>query len=554
NGATLDVANNMPGSQSVIFGDGAGMLKIEAGKAGKFGAHILGLQTADTIELVGLNGTGDTFSYGTSTTYGHDVLVIQSGATVVAALRIAGDWLDSSGTIGGASTGNFNVTASGTNTFIVLQSATSGAVTVTPTIADWAGFTVSGGTVDWGASGQWTGGSGAGGLPGANQAVDIAMSATEISNFQTHGLAKYTLTINSAESAGSVIFADPAATLVINNTLSLAAPAGGHGGAFFSEQGRVHITGAGTVSATSFLALSPNGLTIDPGGSIGVSGAVPYTTGYGLAGLTLNQGVTITDGTISSGGAIAVGANDLAYAFVQSSTTSVTGTSVTDTYASIGGYNFVNTSTNTASLTITGPKTVWNDTNADASTPYAGSMLVGGGLPALSSATSGPGVKSGGAGVLTVDNSATLNDANFAVLGVTAGSSGSATVQNGARWNIGTAASTPPSGGIVFGTSTISAGQLPWLSVGLGGSGSLQMMGGNVALGAGEASGTYKMAVGVDSGASGFVNMTSTSTLDTGGGPLAIGVSGSGTLDVSDSAAVNVNNGGSVTGINAGLV
>ena len=100
-------------------------------------------------------------------------------------------------------------------------------------------------------------------------------------------------------------------------------------------------------------------------------------------------------------------------------------------------------------------------------------------------------MSNGGAGNLSVDQGATLTDASYAILGVTTASVGTATVSNGALWQIGTGSAPRPSG-ITIGASTVynaqpEGGTIPTLTVGLGGSGSLDIeSGGTVVVGGAE--------------------------------------------------------------------
>jgi autotransporter passenger strand-loop-strand repeat protein/T5SS/PEP-CTERM-associated repeat protein len=565
-GATLELKTHTGGGQMVVFGDDDATLRIDASTILSYQnntsvlantkAHILDFQPGDTIDLAGLAPANLTYSYDTDTTYGSDVLELMNNGTLIGLLRFS-NGVYAAGT-GDVATGSFSSNfvlssdAAGTGTKITLQTATLGSGgTVDGSIATWAAM-ASGGTADW-STGLWTGGEGSGGVPGQYQAAQITFTQAELNILNPgdigteEGAEQFLVTVTSAETAGSLVFDNPFATMEIGAALTLATQAGESGGGFTQANGTVVIGTGGTLTAERFLQVSGD-FSLEAGGSIALSGQLPFAANIGLQGFEIESQGTISDGTLTALGATQIGEQDPASLQVDS------GASVTDTYTMIGGETFADTMGGTSSLSISGPDTQWTDAGGDGSTPYSGAILVGGGYPGVSG-TFVTSVSNGGAGDLSVDDDATLTDASYAILGVTSAAVGNATVSNGALWQIGTGSAPRPSG-ITIGTSPIYNTQaggstIPALMVGLGGSGSLDIQsGGTVQLGTVEAPNTFMMAIGeggpTNTGASGTVNVDGTKALlDTGGGAVVIGMFGTGVLSVNNGGTVLVGDGAS---------
>lgn len=584
NGATLEVNTNVGGSQAIVFGDGNATLRIDATDTLSYAgnttvlanahARIMGFQPGDTIDLAGLtpSGSGLTYSFGIDPTWGDAALELKNNGSLIALLRFSStELVAGTGTLtaGGSftGTGNFRLAADGNGgTQITLQSATlAGGATIDASVARWAGLgaLANGATLDWNTGSLWVGGN----LPGQYQTAEFAMTPAELNALSAGNIGsaiptvQSTVAIGSAAAAGSVLLADPFATLRLGALLTLGTLAGEAGGGRFSQtEGLLDIAAGGTLAAAYYLQVAGQ-LLVEAGGTMTLSGVPPFSATLGRQALDIENDGTITGGTVTADGAIEIGESTPGSLTAQDS--NATGAIVTDTYTSIGGGGFANTSGNTSSLTITGPNTRWTDQGGDASTPYSGAMLVGGGYPGVSPAGV-VSVSAGGNGNLWVNNHATLTEAAYAMLGVTTGSSGSATVSNGALWRINTG-TTPPNS-IVIGTTTLYTGSstvengttlyssVPMLSVGSAGSGSLEVnSGGTVQLGSPGAWNTFAMVVGASG--SGTVNVDgAASLLDTGGGALAIGTHGNGSLNVGNGGTVRVGNGGSITGFSFGAV
>lgn len=587
NTATLDVHTNMPGAQIINFGDAKGLLKVATATAlssdfnvagtittvgQNFFSRISGFKAGDTIDLVGLNPAGLTYSFGNDANYGNDVLLINSGTTTVARLRfLAENLVAGTGTIDGAATGNFQLTSQGGDTLVTLansQIAPGTTIAVTGTLAQWGGL-VNGGTTDWSAA-RWTAGSGVGGLPGQYQATQLSLTAAQADIIHAGTFTPYVLSVTTAETAGSVSIDDPLARLLITAPLTLAAvPGQGTGGGFASNQGRVEIHAGGTLTTSRLYVGAGTDFKMFPSGQLSVSGAAPFTLGAGLAGIDEEGNGDIQGGTISSTGYTAIGligngsigiSNDI---ISNDGTTIVYGThgsTVVDTYTQIGGFALTGANQPLASLNINGPNTTWTDIGGDASTPFSGALIVGGGNLSVN----GLGqlvFPSGGNGRVSISNGATVTDASYAMLGASRGSSGTVELFGGAHWNIGLGAVTPtPSivvGNTITGTATLYSSGLPWLSVGSGGTGSLTVDASVVQLGTGELFNTAKMIVGTgNSGnntATGTVDVHNGALLDTGGGPLIVGQRSAGTLMISNSSTVHVGAASATTAIGFGL-
>ena len=595
-GATLDVNTNMSGAQVVNFGDANARLKIETATTlssvfnvgatpttvlQNFFSRINGFQAGNTIELVGLDPTGLSYSFGSDPTYGDGVLIINRGTGTVARLRFQStNFVAGTGTIdnAGATTGNFQLTSSGGDTLVTVsntRNAIGGGTTVavSGTLAQWNGIT-SGVTTDWSAL-NWSGGTGAGGLPGQFQGAQITLTAAQLAAVvaaaSPSAFPQYTMTISTAQTAGAVTMSDPLAVLKLTAPLTLAAPPGQtSGGGFAAHQGKVDIASGGLLDTSRLYVGSGSDLVIEAGGSLAVSGVAGLTLGSGLAGLDIEGSGKVEGGTVASGGNTVIGLNGNANFNVSNNVISNAGTfttfgtigaSYTTAYTQIGGSVLTGADTPGSFLQISGPNTTYTDAGGDASTPFSGAMIVGGGnisVNGLGQIT----LPTGGTGQVNVQSGATLTEASFAILGARSGSSGSVNVTGGSRWNIGLGAVTPI-GSLVVGntittTQTLFSSGLPWLTVGSGGSGTLDIEQSVVQLGTGEAFNTAKMIIGT--GNSGNNSATGTVTvqgigalLDTGGGPLIVGQRSNGFLTVGNGGTVLVGNGGTVAAFGWGL-
>ncbi len=559
-GATIEVNTAIGGGQAIVFDDANGTLRIDAVNklayngstpvAANFKAQVEGFQAGDTILLAGVAPSSTkqfSWSYGTDTTYGPDVLElfkISNGTTALAGVvRLAGSaFAPSSGTLttsGPASNGNFVFTTVGTNVAITVTGATA---------ADWLG-----GSGSW-SSTNWS----TGAAPTSGQMAEIAMTTTEATGVLAGSFTPAVVTVTGSQSATSLVLADPLATLAVSGTLALAS-------SLQQTEGVVDILSGGTLSAASYRQVG-NDFVLATGGTLNLVGQLPFSTGLGTIALDLESGGTI-DGALHSNGATFIGNQSGAYVQVG------TGAAVTDTYTMIGGGNYANSGNEQASLNISGSLVVWNDAGGDSSTPYSGAMLIGGGLTGVQNTLNASGqfptvVNPGGNGNLWVDNFATLTDATYAILGVTTGSSGSANVTGGAVWSIHPSATVTVPGSIVVGTTTLyaanNAGQeLPALMVGGQGNGNLYIgnngslvSSGTVLVGAVDAPSSFTMVIGTGTGAAGSVVVDGPNALlNTEGGVLSIGNKGAGTLSVNNGGTVltGIQNAGS-TGIAFGTV
>jgi T5SS/PEP-CTERM-associated repeat protein len=558
-GATLEVNTALSGGQAIVFDDANGTLRIDATNTlaaknntpvlANFKAHVEGFASGDTIDLAGLtpSGSGLSWSYGSDTLYGPGVLELFNNGTLIGLLRLSGaNFVASSGTLTSngtqAASGNFVFASDGAGgTAITVQSSGSN----TGSNARWLDS-----SGDWNTGSLWSGGV----VPGSSQVAEIAMGTAEAAAALGGSFTPDAITVTSSASAGSLLLADPLATLTVSAPLTLA-------GSLQQIDSKLKIASGGAVQATRYLQSYGGDLTLDAGGTVALSGARAFASGTGLQGFDANGYNTIA-GSIASQGAISVGQNAPAWLGLQA------GGTVSDSYAIVGGGPFASVDNSQSYLQITGPGASWTDAGGDSSTPYSGAMLVGGGAGGVGNTLSGTTfpttIKNGGTGNLSVDQGATLTDASYAVIGVAPGASGNAQVSNGALWLINPGSTATP-GTISIGSSTIystGTGGVPLLTVGMQGTGQLNITnngsvgnGGTVRLGGIEQPNSFKMVIGQGSGASGMVNVNGpNSLLDTGGGPLAIGHRGMGMLSVNNGGTVLVGNGGTTTGIPFGVV
>ena len=196
------------------------ILKIEnaATLLADFGGSLAGFASGDTVELVGLSGlTG---------TYDNETLTLSQGSTVEGALSFTeSEALDSN-----LGSDGFTVTSTGGNTFITTSATNDTLKAVTP-----------GTTVDWGTAATWSNG-----VPVAGSVAEIALNTTEIDDFLSGIQPSYTLRVDTAETAGSVVFSDPLGTLDIAAPLTLLTPSSG-GGGLTTDDGTVEIVSGGYV-------------------------------------------------------------------------------------------------------------------------------------------------------------------------------------------------------------------------------------------------------------------------------------------------------------------
>ncbi len=589
-GATLDDKTNLPGAQLINFGDANGVMKVEANTVlpsyANVGtitttvlqndfARISGFRPGDTIQLVGVNPSGLTYTYGSDPNYGPDVLTINRGTTEVARLRFqAAELVVGTGTVDGAASGNFKLISAGSDTLVTLgnsQNVVNGGTTiaVTGTIAAWGGV-MNGATTDWSAA-NWTGGTGAAGIPGQYQTAQMSLTAAGADAAVAGNFTKYVLTVSTAETVGSVVFGDPFARLLVTAPLTLSAlPGQGVGGGFAGNDGRVEIGAGGTLTTARLYSGASSDFSIDPTGVVAISGVQSFTYGAGLVGLDVEGSGNIYGGTLTSGGNLVIGQNASASLTVSTSVISQTNTAttygtipshLTTTYTQIGGSLLSGAQNPASNLQIAGPNTTYTDAGGDPSTTMSGGLLVGGGNLSVNplGTVSFPG---GGNGNVNVMDGATLTEASFAMLGVTSGSSGSVYLNNNAQWNIGLGAVTPtPSlvaGNTITGTGTIWSSGLAWLTVGGGGMGTIYDNASIIQLGTGELFNTAKMIIGggssANSAATGNVTIQGNgATLDTGGGPLIVAQRSSGTLTVGNGGSVIVGSAAAITDIGFGL-
>ncbi len=590
-GATLDDKTNLPGAQLINFGDANGVMKVEASTVlpsyANVGtitttvlqndfARVSGFRPGDTIQLVGVNPSGLTYTYGSDLNYGPDVLTINRGTTEVARLRFqAAELVSGTGTIDGAATGNFKLVSAGSDTLVTLgnsQNVVNGGTTiaVTGSIAAWGGVTngvTNGATTDWSAA-NWTGGTGAAGIPGQYQTAQMSLTSAGADAAVAGNFTKYVLTVSTAETVGSVVFGDPFARLLVTAPLMLSALPGQGGGGFAGNDGRVEIGAGGTLTTTRLYSGASSDFSIDPTGVVAISGVQSFTYGAGLVGLDVEGSGNIYGGTLTSGGNLVIGQNASASLTVSTSVISQSNTAttygtipshLTTTYTQIGGSLLSGAQNSASNLQIAGPNTTYTDAGGDPSTTMSGGLLVGGGNLSVN-ALGTVSFPSGGSGNVNVMDGATLTEASFAMVGATFGSSGSVFLNNNAHWNIGLGAVTPtPSivaGNTITGTGTIWTGNLAWLTVGGSGVGTVYDNASIIQLGTGELFNTAKMLIGGGSNASATGNVTiqgNGATLDTGGGPLIVGQRSSGTLTVGNGGSVIVGSASAITDIGFGL-
>ena len=571
--ASLEIATNMGGGQVVEFGGGVATVTLDAttvlgayANVGTIATNVLQnsferfnlFGPGDTIDLAGISPTGLTYSYGNDASWGNNVLTLSQSGTVLARLRMSGSgaYVDGTGTYSAAGSvysSNFHLSAdsAGTGTFLTVDSGSvvnAGTLySVGGALAVFNGPTASA-TLDWGTAGNWTGGTG-GGLPGAYQATEITNSVAQLNAFQ-----KYVINVASAATAGGLSLDDHFATLRIGAGLTLqATPGQSSGGGLVQTGGTIDVIAGGRLTSTNFYQTSNGKLTIEAGGTVNLSGIAPFSLGFGLQGIDVEQNASILGGTLTSTGAIIIGQN--ASASVNAQTTGGVGASVVASFTAVGSGsasdpNQPNGSTS-STLTISGAGTVWRDQGGDATTGYSGAMLVGGGGASVN-ALGTVNVSNGGSGNLTIDQGATLIDSGYAMLGVRQGATGIVTLQNGAHWTIGDGSNNLPQPIHVGATTIFTGAPPPKLTVGLGGYGSLTIASGGILSLTGEdpSAGEYTLTIGngggtVSAHAGGDVTVDN-ALLDSSLGAISIGQRGDGRLNITNGGTVLAGAGGGI--------
>ena len=153
------------------------------------------------------------------------------------------------------------------------------------------------------------------------------------------------------------------------------------------------------------------------------------------------------------------------------------------------------------------------------------------------------GGQTGGAGYLTVTNSASLATGGFASLGAYAGSTGSATISAAGAWSIGTGLAVGQSGSGTLSVSSASVTDGGSAAFGQTGSGTLTVNGGSFT-----ASGL--LTLGLSAG--GFGTATVSSGLINAAGGIQVGASGTGLMTVASGGIVQIGTGSDAVGLSAG--
>ncbi len=502
--ATADIASALPGPQTVFFNGPNQILKIENATSllQNFGANLAGFGAGDTVELLGLTGL--------SASYANGLLQLSQGSINVGALGFsAAQALDS-----GLGNSGFTVTAAAGNTFITTSAVNDALLAVT-----------SGATVEWGNAAAWSGGA-----PTAAGVAVVGLNTNEIKDFLSGTQDSYTLLVSAAATAGSVVLSDPLASMVIAAPLTLQRPQPGasSGAAFSVPDGTVEIAAGGTLTAASFQASVHAKLQVEAGGQLLLTGQQPDGAPQGWQALEVENNAVI-DGTITAAGAIQIGRNSPSGANV----TLENGGHVTASFTQLAGRAY-----GRAFMSVSGAGTVWRDVGDAANTAdagsYLGDMLIGGG------GVNGAGFVQtnfnapNGSAQLQIGQGATVSESGSAILGMVGvgvpgdslNSNGQVTLQNNATWEIG--------GQLEVGGSHRLGGDQS------GGSGHVAVQfGGRLLLGTAESAGLYKVAFGASQFSTGSIEIggfgsnAQQATLDTGGGPMAIGEFGAGQVMVS---------------------
>ena len=389
---------------------------------------------------------------------------------------------------------------------------------------DLAGVSVTGLTYSYGSDATW-----------GNNVLTLSQGGTVLARLRMTNSGGYVDGTGTYLAGGASVF---------NSNFVLASDGAG---------GTLDVASGGTLRASNILQTSGASVTIEAGGTVLLSGVAPFTLGSGMQGLGIEQSATISGGTLKSAGEIGIGIYGSASMIAQSS--GGVGATVNATYTDVGGGQS-NDPTQTggvsvSNLTITGAGTVWRDKGGDSSTPYSGALLVGGGATTVN-ALGTVSVGNGGNGNVTVDQSATLIDSAYAMIGVRGGSFGQVTVQNGAQWVVGDGSVALP-GSIVVGATNIFSVTPALLTVGQSGNGSLTVAsGGTITLGSEPlAANEYNVVIGsggptLTATASGFASISG-GLLDSHLGGISIGQRSNGTMVVTNGGTVLAGAGGGVT-------
>jgi len=285
--------------------------------------------------------------------------------------------------------------------------------------------------------------------------------------------------------------------------------------------GVIEVTSSSALGVTEFSQLGGGFLQLDSGARLTATGRPDYgfanngtltTSTAGAVGVVLQGSGLIDGGTLTSGGFVNIGVDG---GGTPANVTVMAAGTVTDTHS------YLNSGpTSFGSLTLTGPGTQWIDAGSTTDLQNtSGYMLVG-------HNELGTALPYAGTAGLTVTNGATLTEQGYAMIGANADSAGVANVSSGGVWNIGLASH-------------------GFLLVGASGTGSLDIAGGTVAVGAKGtfvSNGTTNVGGGIGIGR--FVGGVGTVTVDGGllssAAGIAVGKQGAGALSVINQGTVQV--------------
>ena len=517
NGAYPASINTTGGSASemYLFADQTGGNTLKIDNLRQFSGIIQGFQAGDTIDL------STSLAIGTVVFDGINLIALElesSAGSILGTVRIA-DAGFTSGTFaattlspGTAVAGGFTITTGANGDSLLTTNAQ------TPT---W-----NGGSGTWGTAAGWSGAT----VPSASTAAEIGVGST----------ASFTLDTGSAPvSTYGLVQADPNALLRITSDVT-AAPA-----TITEIAGTIEVTGGNTLQSTYFRQLGGGTLVLDTSGVLDITGhqnigftnngTVAAVTGTivangttsvlntGTLALRLDGTVLVDGGTINagpsqlvngaSGGDILLGldgAGTPASVIVQA------GGVVTDTYAILGSGP-----TDFGAITLSGPRSSWTDAgDPNDGFDHGGFMTVGFNNQVALTPTLTAALPYVAAAQLTVENGATLTEAERAYIGDNTDSAGTVTIASNGLWDVGFA-----TGGL--------------LAVGLRGTGALAInSGGTVEVGNtftylnnGATTTAGGIGIGEFAGSSGTVAVAGGGVLNDAGG-ASIGFLGQGTLAV----------------------
>jgi hypothetical protein len=554
-GGTLELNAGFPAGTagaSPIFafydGDSGDTLKLDQIK--QFGGRILGFARGDTIDL------GGSLSVGTIAVSadGQVRLENHAGTTIATLVLSSGTYTPGTFAVAGGIADGFTLTA-----------GADGDTLLTTNVIDSVWNNASG---TWQTAADWS----TGAVAGANDTAVIGINPTGVA---TGTIPPFVVTTGSAPvDAGSLIEANGNATLDISSNTTVGIGVNSYG--VQQIAGTIEVTGGNTLT-TPFLRQDSAGadLLVDAGGVLAIighsdlgfanNGTLTSTTvvngtifptgdtiGLFVQGTATVDGGAIDAGLVlsgssvaSTGGFISIGQSGAG----TPSTMTVNGGSVTDTFSFLSS-----DPTSFGALTLTN-SAVWDDAGAASGTidtdplNTRGYMLVG----FDNQSGNQPSPPPSGTAQLVVENSAALNEANYAEIGQSADSAGSATIASGGVWNIGTSAADGGTGG--------------FLSVGNSGSGTLVIDDGTVNILAGTGTFTNNGTIGVGEGlgiahrvgsdgtvfvsGGGQLNIANT---DSSVGGFGVGQLGHGLLDIFSGGTVTDTNGGISAGSTATVV